>query len=409
MFRPLLGRVPPGHLWYLLRRMRNERPHRFAGQTRINTFFPPCPSPAFDRFCRAVIDRRRVPFSTYLAVTSRCPFRCAHCSLAGRRQAEWTREQALDLIAQIKALGTCTIGFTGGEPLLRDDLEELVAAAGPEMATIVFTTGLGLDDRRAEALARAGVTCVTVGIESDDPARHAAVRGEGSAIDDLRLSIGTERSGGSSQIENRKSRIDNSWHAARRAVESCRRAGVYAAISTIAARDKLLGGELERMHELGRQWGVGEFRVLAPVATGGWADRGQEMLSDDEMRALADFHVRTNRSGRLPAVACFAYLESAELFGCGAGYHHLFIDAAGEVCPCDLTPLSMGNALARPLAEIWAQMGELFDRPRRGCLMRELAGRITGPLPMPPEQSRRLCDGCRDRTAQLPEGYRRLL
>ncbi len=391
MFRPLLGRIPPGHLWYLLRRMRNERPHRFAGQTRINTFFPPCPSPAFDRFCRAVIDRRRIPFSTYLAVTSRCPFRCAHCSLAGRPQAEWTREQALDLIARIKALGTCTIGFTGGEPLLRDDLEELVAAAGPEMATIVFTTGLGLDDRRAEALARAGVTCVTVGIESDDPARHAAVRGEPSMV-------------------NGQWSIDNcSWHAARRAVESCRRAGVYAAISTIAARDKLISGELERMHELGRQWGVGEFRVLAPVATGGWADRGQEMLSDDEMRALADFHVRTNRSGRLPAVACFAYLESAELFGCGAGYHHLFIDAAGEVCPCDLTPLSMGNALARPLTEIWAEMGELFDRPRRGCLMRELAGRVAGPLPMPPEQSRRLCESCRDRTARLPEGYRRLL
>ncbi len=391
MFRPLLGRVPAGHLWYLLRRMRNERPHRFAGQTRINTFFPPCPSPAFDRFCQAVIRRRRVPFSTYLAVTSRCPYRCAHCSLAGRGQAELTREQALDLIAQIKALGTCTIGFTGGEPLLRDDLEELVAAAGPEMASIVFTTGLGLDDRRAEALARAGVTCVTVGIESDDPARHAAVRGEPSMV-------------------NGQWSMDNgSWHVARRAVESCRRAGVYAAISTIASRDKLIGGELERMHELGRQWGVGEFRVLAPVATGGWAGCEREMLSDDEMRTLADFHVRTNRSGRLPAVACFAYLESAELFGCGAGYHHLFIDAAGEVCPCDLTPLSMGNALARPLAKIWAAMGEVFDRPRRGCLMRELAGRITGPLPLPPEASRRLCGGCRDRTARLPEGYRRLL
>ena len=418
MFRPLLGRVPLSHLWYLLRRMRNERPHRFAGRTRINTFFPPCPSPAFDRFCRAVIQRRRVPFSTYLAVTSRCPYRCPHCSLAGRAAAEPTHEQALDLIAQIKTLGTCTIGFTGGEPMLRDDLEELVAAAGPEMASIVFTTGCGLDDERARALAAAGVACVTVGIESDDPARQAAVRGEEFAIDDWRLSIeqqsprkafrGHSPPDNPPQIANRKSQIENSWHAARHAVESCRRAGVYTAISTIATRDKLLGGELERMHELGRRWGVGEFRILAPVATGGWAGCGAEMLSADEMRALANFHVRVNRAGRLPAVACFAYLESAELFGCGAGYHHLFIDAAGEVCPCDLTPLSMGNALERPLAEIWAQMGELFARPRRGCLMRELAARIEGPLPVRPDAARELCRTC-PHDGRLPEGYRRLL
>ncbi|GAH56345.1 unnamed protein product, partial [marine sediment metagenome] len=73
MFRPLVGRLPAGHLWYLFRRMRNEKPHRFNGQLRINTFFPPYPSQAFDRFCRAVVERRRVPFSTYLAVTHDCP------------------------------------------------------------------------------------------------------------------------------------------------------------------------------------------------------------------------------------------------------------------------------------------------------------------------------------------------
>jgi radical SAM protein with 4Fe4S-binding SPASM domain len=31
------------------------------------------------------------------------------------------------------------------------------------------------------------------------------------------------------------------------------------------------------------------------------------------------------------------------MFGCGAGFHHLFIDALGNVCPCDLTPLKLGN------------------------------------------------------------------
>ncbi|MBI4578073.1 MAG: radical SAM protein, partial [Planctomycetes bacterium] len=381
MFARMAGRVPAGHLWYLLRRMRFEKPHHFAGQTRINTFFPPYPSPAFDRFCRAMIERRRVPYSVYLAVTGACPFHCEHCSYAGRPAGELSRPQLLDLIGQIKQLGTSTLGLTGGEPLLRDDVEEFVAAAAPEMVTIVFTTGQGLDAKRAKRLAGAGVACVTIGIESADPAAHDAVRG-----------------------------CQGSFAQAALAAHVCRQTGLYLAISTVATRAKLASGELEAMYELGSRWGAGEFRILSPVATGAWRGCGAAMLTEDERRQLIDFHTTHNRRRSGPAVAAFAYLESDQLFGCGAGYHHLFIDAAGNVCPCDLTPLCFGNATAEPLADIWRRMGRHFPSPRRGCLMAEIGCHFhdTCPLPLPPSQSQTLCPPS-EGAQQLPEGYRRLL
>ena len=380
MFARLTGRVPVGHLWYLFRRMANERPHRFNGQTRINTFFPPYPSPAFDRFCAAVIARRRVPFSVYLAVTGACPFHCPHCSYAGRADGRMSREQLLGAVGQIKSLGTCTLGFTGGEPMLCDELEDLVTAAGPEMATIVFTTGHGLDAARARRLASAGVSCVTVGIESADAEAHDRVRG---------------RAG--------------SFAEAEAAVRACQDMGIYTAISTVGTRERIAGGELTAMYELGRRWGVGEFRLLAPVATGRLRGCAAAMLEPQERRALFDFHVEHNRRGDGPAVNSFAYLESDELFGCGAGYHHLYIDAAGQVCPCDLTPLSFGDVTAEPLADIWQRMERFFPLPRRGCLMGALADRLDSgaSLPLPQEQSESLCAGCGSTT--LPEGYRRLL
>jgi len=381
MFARMVGRVPVSHLGYLWRKMRNEKPHRFGGQTRINTFFPPYPSPAFDRFCAAVIARARVPFSTYLAATPRCPFRCPHCSYAGRPAREMTTEQMLDVIEQIKGLGTCSLGLTGGEPMLRDDLPRLVAAAGPEMATIVFTTGRDLDERRARELADANVACVTVGIESADAAEYDTVRGAADSFDE-----------------------------ARAAVEACQAAGVYTAVSTVGTRERLRGGQIERMYDLANEWGVGEFRLLAPVATGALAGCAAAMLTDEEMRALADFHVTRNRHRGGPAVASFAYLESDEMFGCGAGYHHLFVDAAGEVCPCDLTPLSFGSVLNEPLADIWSRMGAHFSRPRCGCLMSALAGEIPpdAPQPLPPEQTAAICPHCNP-DAPLPGAYKRLL
>ncbi len=392
--------MPAGHLWYLLRRMRNEKPHRFDGQVRINTFFPPHPSAAFDRFLSAVIERRRVPFSTYLAVTGDCPFKCPHCSYGRRPSGGLETSELLDVIEQVRAIGTCTLGLTGGEPLLRDDIEDLVAAAsgasdtsvpspkrgspGP-MATILFTTGHGLTDERARRLAEAKLTCMTVGIESDDPDAHDAIRGAAG-----------------------------SFEQARQAVRASKEAGIYTAVSTVGTRERIASGELERMFDLAAKWGVGEFRLLAPVATGSAAGCESFGLSPSQQQALYDFHVAHNRRRPGPAVASFAYLESPDMFGCGAGYHHLFIDAAGEVCPCDLTPLSFGNVPDEPLAEIWRRMGEIFTAPRHNCLMREISPELASAadeaasLPLPRERSEQLCANCA-RRHPLPECYRRLL
>jgi MoaA/NifB/PqqE/SkfB family radical SAM enzyme len=404
MFARMTGRVPASHLWYLLRRMRFEKPHRFAGQTRINTFFPPYPSLAFDRFCEGVVQRKRVPYSVYVAVTGACPYHCEHCSYRGRPIDAPTRDDLLDWVRQIKSLGTATLGLTGGEPLLRDDLEDVIAAAGPEMATVLFTTGLGLDAARAQRLVRAGLTCVTIGIELANAARHDAVRGSAG-----------------------------SFAQAEAAARACREAGLYLAISTVATREKMgrpregipaeaveeaidveempaeATSDLQAMYDLGARWGAGEFRILAPVATGAWRGCGAVMLSPDERAQLARFHLDHNRRPDGPAVACFAYLESDELFGCGAGFHHLFIDATGNACPCDLTPLGFGNLREQPLASIWEQMNEYFPRPRRGCLMGEIGCHVsdTFSLPLSPRESRELCSRV-TKGGVLPEGYRRL-
>ncbi len=381
MFFKLVGRVPLGHLWYLARRLPNEKPHRFKGQIRINTFFPPYPSPAYDRFFEALIRKRRVPYSTYLAVTHECPYSCPHCSSARRSGGPMTMPKLLHAVQQIKSVGACTIGFTGGEPLLCEGLEELIRAARPEMATVIFTSGEGLTEERVQKLSSTGVDCVTVGLESSLPEEHDRIRGMGG-----------------------------SFLSARHAVQASREAGIYTALSTIGTREKIERGDLERIYEIASDWGVGEMRILAPVATGGLAGCAAAMLRHDELKELARFQVNKNRLPGGPAVANFAYLESNEMFGCGAGYHHLFIDASGEVCPCDLTPLSFGNLNDVPLQEIWELMGRHFPLPRCGCLMGDLGARAVShgvSLPLPPEKSKALCPPPpKDRP--LPEIYRRL-
>ncbi|WP_248322769.1 pyrroloquinoline quinone biosynthesis protein PqqE [Caballeronia sp. Sq4a] len=94
-------------------------------------------------------------------LTYRCPLHCVFCynpvNYAEHTQ-ELNTEQWLDTLRQARALGAAQLGFSGGEPLLRDDLETLVAEARKlGFYTNLITSGIGLTDKRLTALKDAGL------------------------------------------------------------------------------------------------------------------------------------------------------------------------------------------------------------------------------------------------------------
>ncbi|NQV32922.1 MAG: radical SAM protein [Phycisphaeraceae bacterium] len=367
VFARSLTSLPLRHVWYLTRQLRFEQLHIHNDRIYVNTFLPPIPSPAFDRLLNAVIHKKRVPFSTYFAITDECPFKCSHCSYGRRASGEMTTAQALDVIEQIKGLGTTTLGFSGGEPLLRQDLPKLIQAVGPDTETIIFTTGHTLDAAKAAQLRKAGLNSLMIGMESDIASTHDAVRG-----------------------------VPGSFDEGMEAIRLGLDAGLYTAISTVATHDKIKDNTIEKMANLARDLKVHEFRILEPVPTGRALGQTSALITPAERHTLTTFHKQWNQAKKGPAIASFSHLESDAMFGCGAGYHHLYIDACGEVCPCDLTPLSFGNVLNTPLATIWQQMGEVFTQPRCSCFAAKACCDLakqsqTGSLPLPVDKTTELC------------------
>ena len=94
-------------------------------------------------------------------VTYRCPLHCAFCYNPvdfARHEDELSTEQWKDVLRQARTLGSVQCGFSGGEPLLRDDLEELVAEARRlGFYTNLITSGVGLTETRIAALKEAGL------------------------------------------------------------------------------------------------------------------------------------------------------------------------------------------------------------------------------------------------------------
>jgi len=108
------------------------------------------------------------PFFGMLEVTRGCNSRCVYCSCWRIRDPEGPDvETCWRTIADMAALGVRRLTLTGGEPLLRSDLEEIVRAGlEHQLYTTIVTNGLLLNRRRLEALIAAGLHSLTLSIDS---------------------------------------------------------------------------------------------------------------------------------------------------------------------------------------------------------------------------------------------------
>jgi pyrroloquinoline quinone biosynthesis protein E len=121
------------------------------------------------------------PFGLLAELTYSCPLACSYCSnplnLADYRDelttGEWQR-----VLAEAQELGVLQLHLSGGEPLLRRDVVEIVNSANElGLYTNLITSALGLSRRRAEQLKAAGLDHVQISIQADEPAVSDRIAG----------------------------------------------------------------------------------------------------------------------------------------------------------------------------------------------------------------------------------------
>lgn len=112
---------------------------------------------------------RERPYTLIAELTYRCPLRCPYCS----NPTNYAHRPALDtatwrrVFREADALGVVQLHLTGGEPLLRDDLEDLVQAAHElELYTNLITSGIPLDRPRLDRLIQCGLDSMQLSVQS---------------------------------------------------------------------------------------------------------------------------------------------------------------------------------------------------------------------------------------------------
>lgn len=119
-------------------------------------------------------------------LTYRCPLQCPYCSNPldfAKREKELTTAQWIKVFEEAREMGAVQIGFSGGEPLVRKDLPELIRAARDlGFYTNLITSGIGLTEKKIDAFAEAGLDHIQISFQASDETLNAALAGNAKAF-----------------------------------------------------------------------------------------------------------------------------------------------------------------------------------------------------------------------------------
>lgn len=124
-------------------------------------------------------DYGRTINSLRISITNRCNLRCMYCHHEGdnrEQQNECTVETFVNIVRAAKELGVSKVKFSGGEPLMREDFEDIIRAL-PELKDISATTNGIYLENRAESLAESGLNRVNISLPSLSPEKYRMVTG----------------------------------------------------------------------------------------------------------------------------------------------------------------------------------------------------------------------------------------
>jgi len=290
-----------------------------------------------------------LPVLSEIAVTYRCNLKCRFCYAAcgcQRKDGDASEMSTKEILKILKVIRNDakvpSVSFTGGEPLLRNDLEELVSGAkniGLRVNLITNGTLLAGNDR-AERLHKAGLNSAQVSLE-----------------------------GPTAEIHDNLTEIPGSFEKTMSGISSLKKAGIH--VHTNTTINSKNSNHLVDIVRTVSKLGMKRMSMNMVIPTGSAVNSNLQVSYSEIWPVIEPVRNETRRLGidfmwYSPTPMCI-FNPLAEGFGnksCAACDGLLSVAPNGDVLPCSSYPQSVGNLLRQPFSEVWNSASSVFFRKK---------------------------------------------
>ena len=325
------------------------------------------------------------PFIVSYSITTKCNLKCKHCYSSSVDQPapdELSTEEAFQLMDDLSKWGVGLLVIDGGEPLCREDMLDVVEYASKKgIRTTVGSNGTLIDEVMAKKMLQAGVKAVAISVDAADAETHDSFRG-----------------------------MSGAFEQALRGAEACRTAGLPFQFNMVIRKETL--PQLGDMLQLAVDHGANAAELFDLVVAGRAKEECQEqVLSLDERKWAMEWLAQAQEDCpiviRVPGCPMYPLILQQQKIqpkhlpvemlqripyygrGCAAGMPrgYIMVQCNGEVNPCMLLQVNLGNIREQGIISIWQNSPILAELRRRELLKGECGDcsyKVT-------------CSGCRGR------------
>jgi radical SAM protein with 4Fe4S-binding SPASM domain len=320
---------------------------------------------------------RFIPLVMSWNITRECNMKCTHCYINATEKKldnELNTQEAKRLIDQIYQVSRPLLILSGGEPLLRQDIFELIdygSKKGLKMG--LGSNGSLINKAVARKLKENGISTVSISLDSNIPAQHDEFRG-----------------------------VAGAWKKAIQACKVLKKQNVIVQVNTTLTRQNY--NQIDSIMSLAESIGVENFHLFFLVPTGRGtkvtdiSPRKYEEMITRTFKKTAGYklNVRPSCAPQFMRIAKDMSLDMRQwIRGCIAGLYYCRIYPNGDVTPCPYLPIKLGNIREKSFKEIWFN-SEVFNSLRDPNSLKGKCGIC---------EYRSLCGGCRARAYGLSSDF----
>lgn len=321
-----------------------------------------------------------------LEVTRSCNLACKHCRAEAHPEpypGELSTKEIKNLINSFIDIGSPMIIFTGGEPMLRNDIYELIAHAHSLGLTCAFApNGTLITAENAQELKNSGVHRCSVSIDGPDALSHDEMRG-----------------------------VEGAFDASMRGIVHLKNAGMSYQINTTVTKNNIKS--FKKIYDLCENLGASAWHIFLLVPTGRGKDISDQIISADEYEEVLRWFYEFSKHSKMRLKATCAphyhrilrecahsegravnpdnFGMDACTRGCLGGTAYCMINHVGQVQPCGYLPIDCGNVRKTPFPQIWRE-SEWFLKFRNKLAYKGKCGVC---------EYHNVCGGCRARAMSI--------
>lgn len=250
---------------------------------------------------------KKIPIAVRIELTNRCPNKCVYCDLRGKEEP--SKEELFRLINELKSLGNKKISFSGGEPVMRDDIGEIIdytkkLGISPEMNSSGFMVKEKIDKLKN--------------------------------LDVIKISLDGNR-----EIHTEMTGRKKSFDEALSAIEACRKAGIKVVITTTLTKYNVKINVIDYLLELAKKYDA--MIAFQPVKKMVYSKYNIDdiMPEADEFKKAVEYLIEVKKKKPYylrNTISGLKYIYNFPEYKnkvCVAGKLFIIVDIDGTVYPCD--------------------------------------------------------------------------